>query len=454
MQRPNDSGLMAPTHPDVAADLALPSHWKRDVAVPELVESIADPQASVEAALADPLQSPPLRKLAKPGDQVCIALAPPAAPSPDRVLVPAMLRELEAAGVRDEDVTLLYATGPHGRTDHEHKVAQFGAEVVERFRVVDHDVGEVIHLGQWQNIPLTVNRAALEADLLVTVGVVAPHLYAGYSGGGETLALGCAGDATIEGLYAPRFLFKPQVRPGQVIDNPFQEVVEAVVRRAGLRFVLNGVLDPQGRILDVQAGEPTLVQQHLICFAASLYNVVVPQTYDVVVAGLDPPHGDSLYQAVLGALFVGMAPKPTVRPGGVILLPARTPRAVGEGGNAQNFFNALQSARSPEALIPVLWEQGCRPGEARAFQLARLLELNHVIVIGSEFPAMVEVCHLQAAADMEEAVDVVRWLLGDDLDALVIPHALHSMPVPSSTTSLPGEDGQTGESMAGMQAWY
>jgi nickel-dependent lactate racemase len=429
--------------------LDLPPYWHVDVAEPAAATPLSNPQASLAAALADPLHSPPLSALIGPGDQVCIAFTPPATPSPEHLLVPALLRELEAAGVHDQDITLLCASGLYGRTGYEQKIAHLGAEVVERYRVVDHDVGEVIHLGQWQGIPLTVNRHALEADLLIATGVVAPHLYAGYSGGAETLAVGCAGDTTIEALHAPRFLYHPQVRPGQVGGNPFQEVIQSVAERAGLRFILNAILDPSGQIVDVQAGDPSLVHQYMVFAAASLYHRPVPQTYDLVVASLDPLYDTGLYQAILGALFVGLAPRPAVRPGGVILLPARTPEALGPGTNAQNFFSALQSARYPDTLISELLERGYRPGEARAFQLARLLEHNDVVVVGSEFPEIVEACHLHAAADMQEAIDLARWLVGDDLDALIVPHAQQAMPVPPP----PDHDDQMGVFLADMRAW-
>ena len=312
-----------------------------------------------------------------------------------------------------------------------------------------HDVGEVVHLGQWQNIPLTVNRRALEADLLIATGAVAPHLYTGYSGGWETVAIGCAGDATAEALYAPRFLYDPRARPGQFSGNPFQGVMQSVARRVGLRFVLNTILDPAGQMVDVQAGDPFLVHQYMIFAASSMYNKLVPQTYDVVIAGLDPLYDTSLYQAILGALFVGMAPRPAVRPGGVIILPARTPEAVGQWINAQNFYSALNSARSPDTLISDLLERGCRPGEGRAFQLARVLEQNEVIVVGSEFPAIVEACHLQTAANMEQAANLTRWLLGDDLDVLFLSHALHTMPVPPP----PDWEDQTGIPWSERWAW-
>lgn len=449
MSQFNAHGPIDPARPYDSWRFHLPSHWRVDVADPESVQPLQDPQAGIAAALADPLHSPPLTELVGPGDHVCIAFTHPGVPCPEHLLVPALLHELEQAGVYDEDITLLCAGGLYGRTNHDEKVAQLGADVVNRYRVVDHDVGEVIHLGQWQGVPLTVNRCTLEADLVIATGIVAPHLYAGFSGGAETVAIGCAGDATIEAIHAPRFIYNPQVRPGQVKGNPFQGALSESAQRAGLRFILNVILDPTGQVIDVQAGDPFMVHQYLTFSASSLYNSLVPQTYDVVIAGLDPPHNASLYQAVLGALFVGTAPNSALRTGGVILLPARTPDAVGQGINAQNFYSALQGVRSLDTLITELLERGYRPGEARAFQLARLLELNEVVVVGSEFPTMVEACHLQGAADMRAAAELTRWLLGDDLDVLIIPHAMHTLPVPT----VPDPDGWMGVALANTQTW-
>jgi nickel-dependent lactate racemase len=425
----NAQSPIDPVRPYDDGRFHLPAQWRVDIADPGPVPRLQNPRARIAAALADPLHSPPLAELVGPGAHVCIAFTHPNIQCPEHLLVPALLHELEAAGVHDEDITLLCAGGLYGRTSYDQKVAQLGADVVERYRVVDHDVGEVIHLGQWQTIPLTANRCTLEADLLIATGVVTPHLYAGYSGGAETVAIGCAGDATIEAVHAPRFIYNPLVRPGQVRGNPFQALVGESAKRAGLRFILNVVLGPTGQVEDVQAGDPQMVHQYLVFSSSSLYNRLVPQSYDVVIAGLDPPHDASLYQAVLGALFIGMAPNSPLRTGGAILVPARIPEAVGEGINAQNFFSTLQGVRSLDTLITELLERGYRPGEARAFQLARLLELNEVVIVGAEFPAIVKACHLQEAADMSAAVDLTRWLLGDDLDVLIIPHALHTLPV-------------------------
>ncbi len=426
----------------------LPSEWHVDIALPDPVMPLKDPRASTAAALASPLHAPPLREMARPGDQVCIIFGSPGEPSADPILVPALLQELEAAGVSDQDILLLCASGLYGRTSYEYKVARLGQEVVEHYRTQDHDVGQVVHLGQWHHVPLTVHRQVLEADLVIATGVVAPHLYAGYSGGAEPLAVGCAGDATIEALHAPRFLYR-QVHPGQVQGNPFQQVIQALGQRAGLRFIVNAILDPEGHIVDVQAGDPWLTHQYLIFSASNLFNKSIAQQYDVVLAGIPPSRDTSLYQALLGPLLIGLAPNAAVRPGGVIILPARTPEAVGNELNAQNFFNALQGARSAEALVTDLLERGYRPGEARAFQLACLLEQHQVIIVGSEFPEMVRACHMQAVEDMPAAVELTRWLLGDELRVLVVPYALHTLPVPTTASW----DDPVDMPLGGLKSW-
>ena len=50
-----------------------------------------------------------------------------------------------------------------------------------------------------------------------------------------------------------------------------------------------------------------MVHQYLVFAASSLYNSLVNHTYDVVIAGIDPPNDANLYQAVLGALLLLVA---------------------------------------------------------------------------------------------------------------------------------------------------
>ncbi len=49
---------------------------------------------------------------------------------------------------------------------------------------------------------LLVNREAIEADLLITTGVITPHYFAGFSGGRKSILPGVAGRESIQFNHA------------------------------------------------------------------------------------------------------------------------------------------------------------------------------------------------------------------------------------------------------------
>ena len=92
-------------------------------------------------------------------------------------------------------------------------------------------------------------RAAVEADLLIATGIVEPHQYAGYSGGRKTVAVE-AQLGSVDRLHAwPGIRRPPGTRLGLLEGNPFHQAMTEAAHRAGLRFILNVVLDDDKRIL-------------------------------------------------------------------------------------------------------------------------------------------------------------------------------------------------------------
>ncbi len=411
----------------------LPSGWRGTVVESKSVPPIADVPAAVATALANPTNSPPLRELAGPGDTVCIVFTDVTRASPDRLLVPPILAELEAAGVRDEDVTLLCGIGLHRPSTHEEKVAKLGQAVVERYRVIDNEPlnpEALVDLGTTKSgIPLSVHKAAYEADLLIATGIVEPHQYAGYSGGRKTLAVGAAGEKMIAYTHGPHMIDHPGTRLGRIEGNPFHEAISEAARRAGLRFIVNVVQDDQKRIVYVRAGEPEATFQELVAFAKTLYEVPVPQQYDVAVAGVGFPKDANLYQASRAASYLFFAPTPVVKPGGFFIIPAPCGEGAGEGVGEQRFLKAMQDAPNVQFILDDARKHGYPPGQQRAFVLAKVLEQNDIIIVGAQDPEMIRSAKLLAAPTMEAAFAMVREKLGDGLDVLVVPHALLTLPI-------------------------
>ncbi len=416
---------------EIAFDLS--PGMRGTVVVSRPAEPLPDVEGAITEALAHPTGSPPLREIAKPGDRVCIVFTDVTRASPDHLLVPALLRELEAAGIHDEDITLLCGIGMHRPSTPEERVAKLGAEVVARYRVIDNEPQNpraLVDLGVTPGgVPVSAHRAAVEADLLVATGLVEPHQYAGYSGGRKTLAVGAAGEALIAHTHGPAFVDHPGTRLGCIEGNPFHEAITEAARRAGLRFILNVVLDDEKRVVCVKAGEMVETHQQLVAFARSIYEVPIPHQYDAAIGGVGFPKDANLYQASRAASYLFFAPTPVVKPGGFLIIPARCEEGAGDGVGEQRFLAAMRDAPGVQHILDDARAHGYPPGQQRAFVMAKVLEGARVVIVGSECPDVIAACKMTPAATMEEALALAADELGPDLDVLIVPHALLTLPV-------------------------
>jgi lactate racemase len=406
------------------------------------MEPIADLPARIRKILGNPMGYPPLHEL---GRKAVADAAPRAATaviavtdltraSPDAVLVPPLLDELNAGGIPDERITVIVAVGLHRATTAAEKREKLGS-VVDRVRVIDSDgrdpamwadLGSIPPYG----VPGFTQKIVKEADLVVATGIVEPHQYAGWSGGRKTVAIGCSGEPVITATHGMRFLEDPDVRLAKLKGNPFHETVSEIARRAGLRFCLNVVTDDQERVVAVAAGEPEHVLVELVIAAEKLYTRPIPKQYDIVIAGVGHPKDVNLYQASRAATYLRFAPTPVVREGGAIVIPARLEEGAGEGPGEQRFLAALERAASPAAVV----EEARRHfagGEQRAVMVALTLQWCQIIVAASEAPEVVRLAKLRAAVDVEEGLDIAYEHIGRPTRAsvLLVPRALHTLPV-------------------------
>jgi nickel-dependent lactate racemase len=407
-------------------------------AISQPSEPLKDFRAAIVEALSHPIGTPPLRSMAEAGKKVCIVFTDITRASPDHELVPALLLELEMAGVRDDAITLLCGVGMHRPSTYAEKVTKLGQAVVDRYHVIDNEPQNplvLVDLGVTTGgVPVLVHRAAVEADLLIATGIVEPHQYAGYSGGRKTLAVGAAGEALIAHTHGPAFVDHPGTRLGQIEGNPFHVAVTEAAQRAGLRFILNVVLDDNKRVLQVAAGDPELAFQKLVAFARKVYETPISHQYDLVIGGVGFPKDSNLYQASRAPTYLHFAPTPVVREGGFYIIPARCEEGAGSGTGEQRFLNAMRSAPNVRFILEEARRYGYPPGQQRAFVLAKVLEHAQVIIVGSECPELVAACKMIPAASMDEALELATRRLGIHCQALIVPHALLTLPVVKADT--------------------
>jgi hypothetical protein len=152
-------------------------------------DGIADVRSAVRDALRFPLAGEPLEAIAPRGGHVTIVVEPPALPipgaerDPRQDAVAATVEELERLGIPSGYQTILVAGGLARRVDARRLEALFSPEFARRFHghVEVHDVerDDLVHVGESGSIPLRVNPALVNADLVLTVTTAETILHGG-----------------------------------------------------------------------------------------------------------------------------------------------------------------------------------------------------------------------------------------------------------------------------------
>ncbi len=410
----------------------VPPNMQCDIAEPSPYPALPDLGDAVRDALQNPLGTGPLRSLATPESKVCIVITDITRSCPDEALVGPMLLELEAAGVPDEQITILVAVGMHRASTLEEQHEKLGERIVARYNVIDHDAEDPDALVDYgltaSGVPIVFNKIADEADLLIATGIVEPHQYAGYSGCRKTMAVGVAGEAMIAYTHGPVMLDHPKTRLANLDGNPFHEAAMEIADKAGLNFCINVVKNGDQKICAVKAGEHRAVFEALVDVARKVYTVPVPHRYHAVICGVGFPKDANLYQASRGPSYIFFAPTPLLEEKGVLAVAAPCQEGAGEGTGEERFFATMKEAPDMQTILHDARTKGYKPGEQRAFVMAKVMEENDVIVVGSECPDIIRDVHMIALDTMDDLFQLVQDRFGADARVLIVPHALQTLP--------------------------
>jgi len=393
-----------------------------DVLPPATPVPAHDPAGAVRRALAAPPGTERLSSLARGAARVAIAVPDGSRKAPTPDVLPPVLAELEAGGVSPASTTVVVGCGMHRDPSRDEIVGLVGGAagrvetIAAQGRVTPHaDLGTTA-----TGCPVCIARRVAEADLVVAVGVVEPHLYAGYSGGVKAVAVGCAGEETIVWTHSPAFIARPGVELLRLAGNPFQACLREIARRTSLRFAVNVVLDQDGGLVEVAAGGPAAVQERLVKHNAETWLRRTDRTYDLVVAGVPAPKDASLYQATRAATYLGLADRPAVRDGGLIVVCAGLAEGAG-GGPAEEHFADLLREHGPGDLLRRGLDTPLGPGGQRAWVVARVLSRFRLGMVGGRPPAGLGIEHFE---DLEEAFRAAAPRDGRDPEVLAVADAM------------------------------
>jgi nickel-dependent lactate racemase len=344
-------------------------------------------------------------------------------PTPYEEMLPPILEELHTAGVPTENIKLLIATGIHREMTEDEIRTVVGDEVADTYEVINHncdDEDKLVYMGKLRfGTEFYVNRACLATDFLIVTGVIAPHYFAGYSGGRKSVFPGVSGRQSIRHNHS--LMKSEKARTCNLEGNPVHlEMLEAA-RKVGVDFMVNVVIDSQGRAVGVVAGDVEEAWLKGVRIGEQLFVTYIDKPADVVIACAGGfPKDINVYQAQKALDNAAQA----TRPGGTIVLLAECPEGLGE----PTFEAWMSQADFPDDILE-RFASGFELGGHKAYSLARVVKDKEVVLVSGLDDDTVKKLFFTPAKDLEEALQHVLDKHGPGYKCIIMPKAATIVPV-------------------------
>lgn len=386
------------------------------------LEGIRDEAQAITNSLRWSIGGPPLNERFQADDRIVVLVTDNTRACPDDRLLPPILAELEQKTAR-ENITIVIALGLHPPLDKNALVKKLGREIVENYRVVNHDSADTLFIGNTsRGTPVEVNRLVYEADFRLSTGFVEPHFFAGFSGGRKSAAPGVMGVRTIRTNHRYEMISHPLARTGVLKGNPVHEDLVEQAAMAKLNFIVNVLLNRKGEITHVAAGDPVEAHEKACLIEGANAEVRIAHEVDITITtNSGAPLDLDLYQTCKG---IENASRIT-RQGGIIIIAS----ACNEGGGPEAFLKLHRAAASPaEALersrledpLGVQWQNQI---------LARSQLKNDIYLVSGLQNSLVESMMMKPVKTINQGLEMAFSALGREARVAVIPQGPLVMPV-------------------------
>jgi nickel-dependent lactate racemase len=390
---------------------------------PKEQPGLPNPIAEIERALNEPLGSKKLNEIVKPESRIAIVVDDATGTAPSELMVSPLLDTLNAEGVKNENVTVIFACGLQRAVKPEEAVQLLGEHICTRVRAVSHDsrAQDLAHVGTTQKhgTEVLLNRSFTEADVRILTGDIGLHYFAGYSGGRKSVLPGISGEETVRHNHA--LLLDPNARTGILSENPVhQDMVEAAAM-AKVDFVLNVVMNSKRELVKAFAGDLERVFSEGIKLFDEMYRVQVDRRADIVVVspGGDPADVNLFlaYQSVDNAVEV-------VKRGGVIILVAE----LAEGHGNQDFYEWMTRFPDVKAVEKEI-KRNFTVGGSAAYYYMKALQKARIILVSSmpDYYAA-NVFKLKTARAVNDALNEAMNIVGKNAKVWTLPYGNFTLP--------------------------
>ena len=390
---------------------------------PKELPGAPDAKAEVERALNSPIGSKKLSEIAKPECKVAIVVDDATRHAPTEIMILPVLAELNAAGVKDENVTVIFGCGTHRAVTPDEARKLIGEEACKRVKAISHDcrAPDLVYVGttKTHGNKIHLHRLFAEADVKILLGDVGFHYYAGYGGGRKSVLPAIAGEESIKHNHG--MLLNPNARTGILAGNTVDEDMTEAAKLAKVDFIVNTISNAKCEVVKVFAGDVEQAFQEAVKAVDEMYRVTVDRRADIVVTSPGGHPADmnlfQAYKALDNALAI-------VKRGGVIILVAEC----GEGYGNQVFYDWMSRLGDLKAVEREI-KRNFVLGGHKAYYLLKALQ-NHQIILVSSLPDYyaANIFKVKTARAVNDALNEAMKLAGSASRVWAMPCGNYMLP--------------------------
>jgi nickel-dependent lactate racemase len=383
---------------------------------------LSDPETAIRQAIAHPIGSKPLREIVKPGETIVFIVNDPTRVANSHVFMPILLDEMNAAGIPDQDMAIIFALGTHRLMTDEEMVQEVGETVANRVKMHNSDAkdsSQFTYFGETsRGTPVWFNTLVVQADHIICTGSIVHHFFAGFGGGRKAMLPGVSAYETIRKNHS--MIFDPDACIGKLEGNPiYHDQVEGVEMHRP-SFLLNVVLNEKKEFLAVFAGD--YIQAHLegCKLVDEVYGAELAEPADLVIATCGGfPKDINVYQMQKTMDNAWVA----VRDGGVVILLGECI----EGTGSATYEDWMREYQTPDRIAEMV-KANFQIGAHKAYAVTRLMKKAEFILVSAMEPEFAKLLLFTPAKDMEEALAIAFAKLGPKPRIALMPQGSLTVP--------------------------
>ncbi len=371
----------------------------------------------VNRALDNPIGADKLENVVKSGDKVCIITSDITRPMPSKICLPPVLNRLNKAGIRDEDILIVFALGSHRPHTKEEMIYLVGEEVFNRVECVDSNPDSCIRVGMTSSGTLVdIFDRVVNSDFIICMGNIEYHYFAGYSGGAKAIMPGVSTKEAIRQNH--KMMVDSEAFAGN-LNSPVRLDIEEAGKLLGIDYILNVVLDEHKNIIYACAGDSVKAHREGCKFLDSLYSVNIKEKADIVIVSAGGyPKDQNMYQAQKALDNA----KHAVKKGGIIIWLASCKEGLGS-----KVFEEWMTTKSPSQMISDI-KSDFKLGGHKAAAISLVLENARIFLVSDLNKSLVRGIHLEPFGSLNEAFNYATEVLGENSKVYVMPYGGSTLP--------------------------